>query len=833
MSSWLRGAGACLVFVAFAVALVAFGGRSLAWVVVSTALAAAIAAILLLLAGSSMTPRRSVAVPALALILLGGAGILSLPPRVVEALSPKRHAIARAVHDASPLDRWLAAARGSAVSVTELLGGAEVPSPAQPEAAPSQEMPRLAIAFDAPAARVALAVLACWLALLLALSAQSERLGLRILAAACVLTTPMALYAMIWARIGNGRIYGIFPAPPNVLQQPFGPFWNANHFAALLAMTGLVASAAALSSSLSKRLRVVAGIAALPLLAGVVDAGSRGGLMGLGAGIGLLGLMLLASRRRALGLSVTGLAAAGLLVAFVVLPERLIGESLGDTVTVGEVGSNFERKIIYVAEGEMARSAPLAGIGLGSFRTAYPAFQEEATVLAPLHGESDWLETLAEGGTPLLLAWVLLAGALVAPTLRVMRRGRAPILLLGLVASLGGVLIHASVDFHLREPSVALVALLVAATAHGWARHLLEEESPSSDGASTDPRWTRVATATLAILGAIGCVVLMRVVPWDAAMRSAEHAFARGEIASARDAALRATKADSARGASWALLAASEEQLARVVESEARARQREAALDAAVEALRRDPAALGAARIAAQSLLAGGALEEALQAARLAVLVAPGQAAAHRVLGETLLLAGKPDEALPQLAFALDAMPGAQLATQAPLLTRLLRDAGARDVARIFGALETRRARISYVHQLQRSRHEDEIGPYLRYVLNEGVPAAEADDWTYGLVGNSPEAVELANALLKDARSPVALTRIGKTLAQAGDPRGRELLDQIVARDDAPALVFEVLVTILRGEGRREEARAMALRAAERHPEQPSFAAIARSLEEK
>src|SRR6185436_16255020 len=98
------------------------------------------------------------------------------------------------------------------------------------------------------------------------------------------------------------------------------------------------------------------------------------------------------------------------------------------------------------------------------------------------------------------------------------------------------------------------------------------------------------------------------------------------------------------------------------------------------------------------------------------------------------------------------------------------------------------------------------------------VPAGEADDWTYGLVGNSPEAADLARALLKDAHSPVALTRIGRTLAQAGDPEGRALLDRVIARDDAPLLAFEVLVTLLRQQGRPEEARAIALLGLERHP---------------
>jgi tetratricopeptide (TPR) repeat protein len=598
-------------------------------------------------------------------------------------------------------------------------------------------------------------------------------------------------------------------------------------------MTGLVATAAALSPDLPRWTRGIAAVAALPLLAGVLDAGSRGGLMGLGAGVSLLGLLLVAGGRRRGGLALIAAAALGLVVAFVVLPERLIGESLPETVTVGEIGSNFERSRIYLAEGAMVRSAPLVGIGVGAFRTAYPAFQDGATTLAPIHGESDWLETLAEGGLPLLLAWIVLVGALVAPVLRVVRRGRAPVLLMGLVAALGGVLVHASVDFHLREPSVVLVAIVIAATGHSWARRLESEQGDAREPAVRSPRWTRPAVVTLAILGAAGCIALAHVVPWDAAMRAAELAFAKGEIESARTAVLRATKAAPERGASWALLAASEEQLARVADAKTRERHRAAALDAAVEALRRDPSALGAARIAAQALLAAGALPEALQAGRLAVLVAPGQAAAHRALGEALMLDGRGDEALPHLAFALDAMPGAQLAAQAPLLTRLIRDVGGQDPARIFGALKTRRARIAYVHDLQRAHHEDEIGPYLRFILAEGVPAEEADDWSYGLVGNSPEAVELARALLKDARSPIALTRIGRTLAQAGDPKGRALLEQVVARDDAPALVFEVLVTLLKQEGRLEEARAMAQRGLERHPEQPGFEAMVRSLAPK
>lgn len=829
-------AGVALV-AAFTLALVAFGGRSLGWVVLATAALSAAAAVLLLGAARGRAPiRGSLLWPALALIALGSLGLPRLPAALVAALSPRRHAIEAAMPGADGgLDRWLAAARGGATSVAIALGDAgEAAALGEGSeegvggpAAPARPLPWMTLSFDAPATAVALAVLACWISLILALSPLRETFGLRVLAVICAATAAMAVHAVIWKRIGNGRVFGIFEAPPNVGQVPFGPFWNPNHFAALLAMTCLLAIGAALTVELAARWRLAALAIALASGVGLVDAGSRGGVIGAGAGLCVLGLMLVRARRdRLLGGAFVAAAMLGLFAAAFVFPEKIIDQSLEEAVTVGGRGSNFERSRIYRAELKAVGDAPLVGIGLGAFRTAYPVFQDEPDPLAPLHGESDWLESLTEGGVPLGLAWLALVAALVSPPLRAGWRGRAPIALAGLVAALAAVLIHAAVDFHLREPSVALVAVVVAATAHSWGSRLVEGEASGRLATRS-----RVATISLALAGLAACIALAPShVAWDRQMRASESFLAKGKALEARDAAAVATRAAPVRALSWALLAACEEQLAQAARPRERQERRLAALAAAVEALKRSPAALGAARIAGQILLAAGADREALEAARLAVMVAPGQAPTQRLLGQVLLRQGRKAEALSALARAFDATPYEQIHGLAMLLTRMLREAGDADPARIFGAMKGREARIYYLYRLLKDGHDSEVPGYLRLVREEGVDPADADAWAYGLIGGSPEAAELGRALLPNVTTVWARLRIAKALLAAGDPRGRDLLVEVASRDDAPSHAFATLADVLVREGRRDEARATAARGLERHPGDAELVALESSL---
>lgn len=831
----LAAMAACGVFAAFLLALLAFGGRSLAWVVLACSLMAAGAAVGLAWSGQDVRrlPRTSLGAAAL-LVALPLASLIPLPASLAGALSERRVELARATWALDDFTGWLEAVDEPVLELGAMLeDSVELPSP--PEAVPAGAASpardeSLPLSFDAPFTLVAWATLACFLALLLALAGGSHRLGLRLLAACGAATALMSVYAITWARFGNDKVYGIFPVPPNIGQQPFGSFWNANHLAALLAALGILALAALLTRQLSLPMRLASALAALPLWAGLVDAKSRGGVLGATAGILVLGAILLASgrKRRGLGATLVLVAVGGLGVATLVAPEKLLGQSLEKATSM--TGSNFDRSRIYRAEVAMVRDAPLVGVGLGAFRAAYPAFQTEPDPFVPLHGESDWLESLAEGGFPLGIAWLALIGSLLWPALRAARRDEAPVLLAGLIAGTCALLAHAAVDFHLREPSVALAALLMAGSAAAWGLRLGDEARERSE----EPRVAssgRVFVTALALGGAIVLAVLaQRIIAWDRGMRGAAAALAEGQAEAAVESARAATLAWPAPASSWALLAASEEQAARAAPPRERAAGRERALAAAVEALRRSPVALGAARNAAQVLLARGSESEALQAAELAVRVAPGHASAHRILGQVHLRAGRLEEALPSLAFALTAMPGEQAAQQGRPLVRMLREASGGDAARVFSLVHGRESRTLYIHVLASDGHGDETGPAFTQLLAEGVPPDEADAWAYALVGGSPEAAEMGRRLLPHVSQPLSRVRIARALLAVESSReeGMALLTSVLGAPDAPAAAYSTLVLEQRAEGDLEASRATLAAGLAAHPTDPTLQLLSR-----
>lgn len=231
---------------------------------------------------------------------------------------------------------------------------------------------------------------------------------------AALLTAGVSFW-MEWG--GMDRIYGVRAYPG---WQGFGPFPNRNHTACVLAM-GAVAAAGLLWHGVARRSWLIGlpfALASVLLAGALVASQSRGALLGLVAGLGLLGgCVILSSRRRMLSVLV------GVLVGVVgVVGVLVFGGGLVERFTDPERGGDWAtggRLAIWPDVIRCWLDSPWIGHGLGSFEGVFPFYQEvwmDNTIV--IHPESSWLQWLVEMGALPLAGILCVAGAGVVVFLR-------------------------------------------------------------------------------------------------------------------------------------------------------------------------------------------------------------------------------------------------------------------------------------------------------------------------------------------------------------------------------------------------------------------------------
>jgi tetratricopeptide (TPR) repeat protein len=293
-----------------------------------------------------------------------------------------------------------------------------------------------------------------------------------------------ALYGLAEYFGGSHRIFGwkniYYPTAA------FGTFVNRNHYSAFLEMVlalsiGYLLARAdffAMEPGLSLREKlvwfgqerlqktIIAGIIPIILGVGIVFSWSRSGVFVFLAS--LLTMIVLVSwsgkgsgkaRSRLLIRTVfAGVVGIALMLGISPLLERFSAESVR-----GE-----GRPLLYEFTGDVIRSFPLSGVGLGCYMYGYNMFEARYTPGRTTHAHNDYLEVLAESGLPggvALIAAGLAALAVMAARWLKRRDNFVRGVGLGCVAGLTGILIHSFTDYSLRMPANA--AYLVALYALG------------------------------------------------------------------------------------------------------------------------------------------------------------------------------------------------------------------------------------------------------------------------------------------------------------------------------------------------------------------------------
>lgn len=254
--------------------------------------------------------------------------------------------------------------------------------------------------------------------------------------------------------LGVTKIYGLVTVKDAFIVTPFV---NANHAAAFLGVTSLVAMGLVLNEE--SRMRFAYGAMVLATGAGLLLTFSRGGIIAYVMSM----IFLFASRQLqhqtprgwrenavpflALFLGMT--AVAGFLTANAILEELS---------TLASVESGLGKFSTWGPTLTMMGEFPILGIGRGSFESVYPYYRATAEQMSWTHVENEWLQTLLDYGIPGGLSILGLASFCFYKA--VGSHGGSPLKLAG-IAALFFLGLHNLVDFNLMQSSISLLAVVI------------------------------------------------------------------------------------------------------------------------------------------------------------------------------------------------------------------------------------------------------------------------------------------------------------------------------------------------------------------------------------
>lgn len=371
---------------------------------------------------------------------------------------------------------------------------------------------RASLSVDVEATRSAVTVLFFVLAsALIAANFYKTREGVkRLLIFLVVFGLALAVFGLIQHFTWDGRLYWL---RPTARREVFGPFVNRNHFAGYMEMLIFIPAALIVTGGVRRDLRLFYGFAAAMMGLATVVSLSRGGMIGMLAGMLFLAAMSYGVRTRdgqteneaggrpqispSAGVAVRA-GAVGAIALTIVAGTIWIGADpvigrLAQTVQQADATSapDYNRNWIWKDTLSMIAANPLTGVGLGAYQTAYSRYASTNGSLIVAQSHNDYLQVLADGG---IIGGALALWFIVALFRGLVRgvRSRDPLLR---AAALGGgagavaILVHSVFDFNLQLPSNALLFLCIAAVASragassGRPRSISVEPGPHDESA--------------------------------------------------------------------------------------------------------------------------------------------------------------------------------------------------------------------------------------------------------------------------------------------------------------------------------------------------------------
>ncbi len=270
----------------------------------------------------------------------------------------------------------------------------------------------------------------------------------------------LALFGLIFAAVGNDRLYWIRPTVQET--NPFGPYVNPAHFAAVMELAVPWVAAAAWSARRLKRrsalpFPILLATAACCFLAGVLS-GSRAAVVLMSAAVILVVVTapVTQSIRWKLGAGMLGAA----LIASLAITLAGVGRRVAGFFELGAGGlTDVERLAGWRAAWTMLNDFLTTGAGVGAFREVFPIYAPAGGDARMAHLHNDYFEIVVETGWPgalLLLAMLACFARLAVINARRSLRAR------GLAIGLGCLFLHAAVDFNHQIPANALLFVAAA-----------------------------------------------------------------------------------------------------------------------------------------------------------------------------------------------------------------------------------------------------------------------------------------------------------------------------------------------------------------------------------
>lgn len=287
----------------------------------------------------------------------------------------------------------------------------------------------------------------------------------------------------------------IFQVGPESFQvrgflRAYGPFTHPNQLAIYLELTTPIFLALLLGPrvnwlqdgrwSISHRLRPLWAVGVTVGLLGLVLSQSRGGLVGMAAGLAIVIALIVPHVR----LSLVRLAPVGLIGALAFLTMAIGIVASGVRTFASEetlvTTANFavqERLSHWTAAVEMAKSHPFVGVGAGNYDLNYRDFTQEWRFrIGRGHAHDTYLHFLAQSGVLGLTAYIaLLLGVslVIVRTIRILPGGSRLALLIGAAGVTAATGAHAVFEYvHVLSLNLQLVvvwAMAIAIGTEAWA----------------------------------------------------------------------------------------------------------------------------------------------------------------------------------------------------------------------------------------------------------------------------------------------------------------------------------------------------------------------------
>jgi tetratricopeptide (TPR) repeat protein len=355
------------------------------------------------------------------------------------------------------------------------------------------------ISLDPTATRIeVLKGVAYLLAFATALRIARHRRGAQFLSEAIIATgLLLAILALLHPAFGAHKLYGVWePDSYGGRWKHLAPLLNPNNLAGYIN----VALCLALASSLSTRPRVPRPIliaVAIVLMATQVWVASRGGVLAMILGGGIVVVILRAGRMR-------GLRKEAVLSVLPVLGGLVVAAAIFMLVlahsdqAAQELWEKDLSKIELFREAlKMVPAYPIWGIGRGAFESAFPAFRETGGYWTATHPENVVLQWVTEWGVPMGAGGLLAIAVALRPTAVIFRSSTTA----GAWAAIVAVAAQNLVDLGSEVPGLVLAPVVCAAIFAGG--------SPGPEPRVRAERW-KPAPRTMALAAAVltGCALV-------------------------------------------------------------------------------------------------------------------------------------------------------------------------------------------------------------------------------------------------------------------------------------------------------------------------------------